>query len=405
MYVSHLESAIDGTKFLAGSLQTTHNNKPIWVRYDLVTVGKKASKAKLRERDSSLWRYRELLPLPESARVISLGEIITPLLKADSLGKEMGLQNLWIKDESRLPTGSFKSRGMAIAMSMAKHLGVKKIALPTAGNAGAAAAAYARAANIEAYVFMPDDTPIVNQAETHLFGAKVFLVNGLITECGKIVREGSEKFGWFNLSTLNEPYRIEGKKTMGLELAEQFDWKLPDVIIYPTGGGTGLIGMWKGFKELRELGWLESDKLPRMVAVQSDGCCPIVRAFEQGERFAEPFQNAHTVASGLRVPSAVGDFMILDSIKESGGMAVAVDENKILDWMKFAHQQTGLSICPEAAACVGALKQLANENWIRPAESIVIFNTASGTKYLNSLNIQLQRIDIKKGVDWNLIES
>ncbi|MGH8016296.1 MAG: threonine synthase, partial [Candidatus Zixiibacteriota bacterium] len=245
--------------------------------------------------------------------------------------------------------------------------------------------------------------PPINQIESKLYGAKSFLINGLITDCGRIVREGSEKFGWFNLSTLREPYRIEGKKTMGLELAEQFDWKLPDVILYPTGGGTGLIGMWKGFNELKELGWLESAKLPRMIAVQSSGCCPIVRAFERDKRFAEAFPNAQTVASGLRVPSALGDFMILDAIRESGGTAVAVDEAGILDWMKLAARETGLSICPEAAACVGALEELVRQRRIDSGESVVIFNTASALKYLDKVEFLLPRINIHKEVDWPTI--
>src|SRR5207237_180170 len=254
------------------------------------------------------------LPWPFGAAAGTLGEGMTPLLPCPRLGRDLGLSRLFVKDESQLPTGSFKSRGMTTAVSMARHLGLARLAIPTAGNAGGALAAYAARAAMELFVFMPEDTPIINQLEAHLCGARVFLVNGLITDCGRIVREGVDAMGWFDMSTLKEPYRLEGKKTMGLELAEQFGWRLPDVILYPTGGGTGLIGMWKAFQELLELGWLTSSKLPRLVSCQSDGCAPIVRAFEQGKRLAEPFANAHTIASGLRVPAAVGDFMMLDAI-------------------------------------------------------------------------------------------
>ena len=400
MFVTHLEGAIDGAKLLVDTIQTTHNDKPIWVRYDLNSVARAISKDSLKTRPANLWRYREFLPVPRETMCVTLGEIMTPLLYTEELGIEFGVKNLWIKDESRLPTGSFKSRGMAIAITMAKHFGVNRIALPTAGNAGAAAAAYAAQAGIETFVFMPDDTPRVNQIETKLYGAKTFLVNGLINDCGKIVREATTHLNCFDLSTLREPYRIEGKKTMGLELAEQMNWKLPDVILYPTGGGTGLIGMWKGFKELKEIGWLESDKMPRMVAVQSDGCCPIVKAFLEGKRFAEPFANAHTIASGIRVPSAIGDFMILDAVRESGGTAVAVEENRVIEWMTLAIEKTGISICPETAACVGALEKLIKEKWIGSDESVVIFNTASAIKYFESVDIQLPRIDINQEINW-----
>jgi threonine synthase len=272
-------------------------------------------------RPSDLWRYRELLPYADAANIVSLGESAPPILPAARLGAELGLANLQIKDESRLPTGSFKARGMAMAITMANEFGIKRVACPTAGNAGGAMAAYASRAGMESFVFMPDDTPLINMKETHLAGARVFRVNGLINDCGRLVGEGREPMGWFDLSTLKEPYRIEGKKTMGLELAEQLGWELPDVILYPTGGGTGLIGMWKAFAELEAIGWLPSGKRPRMIACQSEGCAPIVRAFEAGEKHAPPFENAHTVASGLRVPVAVGDFMILAAVRESAGCA------------------------------------------------------------------------------------
>lgn len=404
MFVTHLESALDGTAFPANTLQSTHRDKPLWVKYDLVAITKTISKETLSKRKSGLWRYKEFLPMPNKTEIVSLGETVTPLISAEKLARHFGATNLFIKDESRLPTGSFKSRGMALAITMARHFGIKKIAIPTAGNAGAAAAAYATAAGIESFVFMPDDTPRVNQIEAQLYGAKAYLVNGLITECGRIVREGKEKLGWFDLSTLKEPYRIEGKKTMGLELAEQLDWKLPDVILYPTGGGTGLIGMWKAFNELKEMGWLESATMPRMVAVQSEGCCPIVRAFESGQRFAEPFPNAMTVASGLRVPSALGDFMVLDAVKESQGKAVAVSESKIINRMKLATALTGLSICPEAAACVGAFEKLVKEDWIKKSDTVVIFNTASGLKYLEKDETVLPKIKVREPINWNEIK-
>jgi len=374
MFVTEFESALDGTKFPAEELQTTHKDRPLWVRYDLEKVAAEITKQDLLGRPANMWRWRELLPVPKNAKIITLNERTTRLIKTESLGQQTGFKNIWIKDESTLPTGSFKSRGMSMAITMAAHFGVKRIALPTAGNAGGAAAAYARQADIKCLVFMPEDTPAANQYETLSYGASAFLVNGLIDDCGKMAGLAKEKLNCFDLSTLKEPYRIEGKKTMGLELALQFDWKLPDVILYPTGGGTGLIGMWKAFKELKELGWLESEIMPRMVAVQSDGCCPIVNAFKSGERFAKPFQNARTTAWGIRVPAAIGDFMILDALKESHGTAVAVDEKMIDDWTVMSSEKTGLSICPETAACVGALVQLKNQNWIQPDDRVLIFS-------------------------------
>jgi threonine synthase len=402
-FVTHLESALDGTSLPADRPQTLHKDRPLWVRYDLSAVGGALTKEQLASRPPTMWRYRELLPPADGAYIVSLGEGMTPLVPCPRLGERFGLRNLWVKDESQLPTGSFKSRGLAMAISMCRQFGIRRVAIPTAGNAGGAMAAYAARAAIEAYVFMPDDTPAINQYECALAGAKTFLVNGLITDCGKIVREGKEPLGWFDLSTLKEPYRIEGKKTMGLELAEQFGWELPDVIVYPTGGGTGLIGMAKAFDELAQLGWLAGDRRPRMVAVQSDGCCPIVRAFDAGERFAQPFPNAATIASGLRVPSAVGDFMILDAIRASHGRAVAVEEARLREWMRLACGLEGLSICPEAAACVSAVEKLAAEKWIEPHERVVIFNTGAAQKYPEAMAVELPRLDKNKPVDWEAI--
>jgi threonine synthase len=316
----------------------------------------------------------------------------------------LGLAELFIKDESQLPTGSFKSRGMTVAISMAKWLGVKRVALPTAGNAGGAAAAYAARAGIECFVFMPHDTPLVNQFEARLYGAKAFRVNGLINDCGQIVRAGTERMGWFDLSTLKEPYRLEGKKTLGLEIAEQMDGLLPDVIFYPTGGGTGLIGMWKAFQELAALGWLRQPKFPRLIACQSEGCAPIVRAFERGERFAELFPNARTVASGLRVPVAVGDFMMLDAIRASGGQAVAGREERIAEWMQRASAAEGISICPETAVCLDVLEQLIRRGQVLPEQRIVVFNTGAATKYLEAMPGELPTLD-KDRIDWSAIAS
>ncbi len=399
-YVSHLEGAIDVARLDPDVLHTLHQDRPIWVRYDLAAIGRELTKERLLSRPETMWRYRELLPYYDESDVVSLGERMTPLLPAPRLGAKLGTGNLWIKDESLLPTGSFKSRGLAMAITMAKRLGVKRVALPTAGNAGGAAAAYAARAGMECFVFMPEDTPAINQYECALAGAKTFLVNGLINDCGRIVREWKERMCWFDLSTLKEPYRIEGKKTMWLDLAEQCGWELPDVILYPTGGGTGLIGMWKAFAELAELGWLRSAKMPRMVSVQSSGCAPIVTAFEKGERFAEVFPNAHSIASGIRVPAAVGDFMILDAVRQSGGTAIAVDESRIQEWMRLAVAAEGIPLCPESAACVGALEHLRESNWIKPTDRVVLFNTGAAQKYLEAIRTELPRLDKSQPVAW-----
>ncbi|MFO0809782.1 MAG: threonine synthase [Gemmataceae bacterium] len=392
MFVTHLDSAIDGTRFQPGQLLGTHRDRPLWVRYNLAAIRDRVSPDTLRDRAPSLWRYRELLPLPLDVEPVTLGEGMTPLLPCPRLGHEFGV-NLLVKDESQLPTGSFKSRGMAVAVSMAKHLGATRLALPTAGNAGGAAAAYGARAGLEVYVFMPADTPVVNRLEPPLFGAKAYLVNGLINDCGKIVGRGKATMGWFDLSTLKEPYRLEGKKTMGLELAEQMGWTLPDVILYPTGGGTGLIGMWKAFAELRELGWLKSDKLPRLVSCQSDGCAPIVTAFDKGERFAEPFPNAHTVASGLRVPAAIGDFMMLDAIRESRGLALCGREDRVAEWTRRTSTAEGISFCPETAVCFDVLSQLRDRNWVKANESVVVFNTAAAQKYIEVIDAPLPHFE------------
>lgn len=380
-YVTHLEGAIDGARLPAGTLQTLHEGRPILVRYDLERVARVVDRDALVHRAPTMWRYRELLPVEDDANIVSLGEGMTPMLDAPRLGAALGLERLIVKDEGQLPTGSFKSRGQSACISMAKELGCTAVVVPTAGNAGGAMAAYAARAGMEAHVFMPRDTPEVNRREAILCGATVHLVDGLIDDCGRLAREQADANGWFDVSTLKEPYRLEGKKTMGFEIAEQLGWRLPDVIVYPTGGGTGLVGMWKAFDELEALGWLEDTKRPRLVAVQSDGCAPMVRAFEAGERFATRFEGAATVASGLRVPAAVGDFLILDAVRESAGTAVAVDEGRILDWMRQVASLEGITLGPEPAACVGAAEQLARAGWIRPDESVVLLGCGTALKY------------------------
>jgi threonine synthase len=399
-FVAYLESAIDGSQFAPGQVYTVHKDRPLWLRYDLPQVRSAIGPDTFRRREPSLWRYRELLPLPFEAEPVTLGEGMTPLLPCPRLGHGLGLERLSIKDESQLPTGSFKSRGMTVAVSMARHLGLKRLAIPTAGNAGGAMAAYAARAGMGAFVFMPQDTPVINQMEAYLAGAHVFLANGLITDCGRIVREGTGVMGWFDMSTLKEPYRLEGKKTMGLEIAEQTGYRLPDVILYPTGGGTGLIGMWKAFQELRELGWLSTERLPRLICCQSDGCAPIVRAFEAGKRFAEPFPNAHTIASGLRVPSAVGDFMMLDAIRASGGTAVAGREDRIVHWMREAYRLEGIPVCPETAVCLDCLEKLVQNGAIRPEDEVVVFNTGAAQKYPETVKLDLPQLDKNMPIDY-----
>jgi threonine synthase len=399
-YVTHLESALDGTRLPYDTVQTTHRDRPLWVRYDIAAVGRAVDPEKLRQRPPTLWRYRELLPVLQPDEIVTLGEGMTPLLPAPRLGGFLGLDDFWIKDESQLPTGSFKSRGLAVAVTMARHLGIERLAIPTAGNAGGAMAAYAARAGLEAFVFMPRDTPVVNQLECVLAGAHVFLVEGLINDCAAVVQNGIGPMGWFDCSTLKEPYRIEGKKTMGLELAEQFEWMLPDVILYPTGGGTGLIGMWKAFQELQTLGWLRSSRLPRMVSVQSDGCAPIPRAFDAGERFARPWENASTCASGLRVPAAIGDFMILDAVRESGGWAIAVPESEIMGAVHRAVSTEGIPLCPEAAACLLAAEMLVRDGRISSGDRVVLFNTGAATKYIETVRLDLPTIPDPQSIDY-----
>ena len=387
MNVTHLECAACGLRHEARGL---HNlcaecGKPLLVRYDLKRAAASLTKESLKGRSPDLWRYREVLPVESDENVVTLGEGYTPLVHASRLGAQLGLTGLYIKDEGQNPTQSFKARGMAAAVSMAKELGAHKLAVPSAGNAAGALAAYAARAGLEAHIFMPRDTPKANVIECEQTGAQVTLMDGLITDCGAEVARRKDAEGWFDVSTLKEPYRIEGKKTMGYELAEQFDWELPDVIIYPTGGGTGLIGMWKAFEEMEQMGWIGS-KRPRMVTVQAAGCAPIVLAFEDGKRFADEFPNAHTTASGLRVPRAIGDFLILDALRASGGIAIAVTDEELIDATKEIGAAEGIFCAPEGAACLPALKKLQSGGAVKAGERVVLFNTGSGVKYVESFS-------------------
>jgi threonine synthase len=352
----------------------------------LEKAGETLTKESLKNRQTNLWRYAEVLPVENESNVVSFGEGYTPLLKAERIAETLPIRlNLFIKDESVNPTQSFKARGMSAAVSMAKELGVTKVAAPSAGNAAGALAAYASRAGMETFLFMPRDTPKANIVECEQTGANVTLIDGLITDCGKIVAERKDAEGWFDVSTLKEPYRAEGKKTMGYELAEQFDWNLPDVILYPTGGGTGLIGMWKAFDEMEQMGWIDS-KRPRMVTVQSIGCAPIVKAFHEGETFAAEFPNAATVASGLRVPKAIGDFLILDALHKSGGTAIAVTDEELIAAVKEIGAAEGLFCAPEGAACLPALRKMIEQNSVKENERVVIFNTGAGVKYLEAFS-------------------
>lgn len=354
--------------------------KPLFARYDLEATRNALTREMLAARDSNLWRYRELLPVRDPASILTLGEGFTPLVHAKRLGEELDFEKLYIKDEGLNPTCSFKARGLGVAVSRAHELGVREVSIPSAGNAAGAMSAYAALAAMKAYVFMPKDVPEAFIAECRSFGAEVTLIDGTVVECGKAASQELKKHDRFDLSTLKEPYRIEGKKTMGYELAEQFNWTLPDVIIYPTGGGTGLIGMWKAFAEMEKLGWIGPER-PRMVTVQSDGCAPMVKAFHDGREFAEPWPCAKTLADGLRVPSAVGDFLILRALRESNGTAVAVPDEEMLEGSNAIGRTQGISACPEGGATLAAFKRLQTEGWIHDDESVVLFNTATAHKY------------------------
>ena len=389
MFLSHLECTACGLRHEWHHPQNlcTACHKPLFAIYDLNTARHAFKREALATREKSLWRYREVLPVPGGVEPVSLGEGGTPLLRAQKFADEI---DLWIKDESLNPTQSFKARGMAVAVTMVKYLGAAKLAVPSAGNAGGALAAYAARAGLEAHIFMPLYTPRANIIECRELGAQVTLIDGLITDCGAEIGRRKANEGWFDMSTLKEPYRVEGKKTLGYELAEQLDWQLPDVVFYPTGGGTGLIGMWKAFDEMETLGWI-GKKRPRMFAVQATGCAPIVRAFQAGEKAAAEFPDAHTIASGLRVPKAIGDFLILKILRESNGGAIAVDDEEMIRVARDVGASEGLFVCPEGAACFAALKSLRHSGKIASGERVVIFNTGSGIKYLDCYEAEGKR--------------
>jgi len=400
-YVTHLECSKCGERHEADQIQTVCRkcSKPLFARYDLEKVREAMTKRELVGRVSSMWRYFELMPVRERRNIVSLGEGWTPLTEASRLGGVVGVEDLWIKDEGIIPTGSFKARGLSAAISKAKELGIRRVAMPSAGNAAGAMAAYGARAGMEVYVFMPEDAPKVNAVESEVVGAKVVLVKGLISDAGKLVREGNKEMGWFNVATLGEPYRVEGKKTMGLEVAEQLDWDLPDVIIYPTGGGTGIIGMWKVFDELEEMGWIGSER-PRMISVQAEGCSPIPKAYEEGKEESEFFQNASTIATGLRVPKALGDFLILRAVRESEGTALAVTDEEIMADVGLMARNEGLFPCPEGAATLSALRHMIADGEVDRDERVVLFNTGSGLKYTDLFEVRAPVADPSKPFDY-----
>jgi threonine synthase len=389
--VSQLACSVCGRQYEAGKIHTLCEcGGPLLVRYDLERVRATWKRESLASAPVSMWRYAPLLPVRDSKHIVSLGEGMTPLLKTARLGASLGANDLWVKDEGVNPTGSFKARGLSCAISMCVELGLRKVAIASAGNAGSALAAYAAAAGIEAHVFMPRDVPLSNYTECRAYGAHVTLIDGLISDCARIIAERKEAEGWFDISTLKEPYRIEGKKTMGYEVAEQFNWTLPDAIFYPTGGGVGLIGMWKAFDELEALGWISSQR-PKMIAVQASGCQPVVRAFESGESKSTFWENAHTVAAGLRVPKPLGDALSLAAIRASGGTAIAVSDEELLDSSVELATATGIFPAPEGGACVAALKKLLANGFLKPDQRIVLYNTGTGLKYLEAFSTRFPR--------------
>jgi threonine synthase len=389
--ITHLECSVCGKRREAAKI---HNlcecGGPLLVLYDLEKTKATWSRESIAKGPANMWRYAAVLPVRDPANIVSLGEGMTPLIRTARLGQRIGAHDLWVKDEGINPTGSFKARGLACAVSMCVELGIQKVAIPSAGNAASAMAAYAAAAGIEAHIFMPRDVPQANYIECKAFGAHVTLVDGLISDCGRMVAERKDAEGWFDVSTLKEPYRIEGKKTMGYEVAEQLGWSLPDAIFYPAGGGVGLIGMWKAFGEMEALGWIGS-KRPKMIAVQTEGCQPVVRAFERGEQKSQFWENAHTVAAGLRVPKPLGDVLMLDAIRKSGGTAIAVSDEELLDASLELGADQGIFPAPEGGSCVAALKKLLAAGFLKPEERIVLYNTGAGLKYLEAFATRFPR--------------
>lgn len=403
--LTHLQCSKCGEHYDADQVQTVCKKcgKPLFARYDLERAKETLNKRELVGRVSSMWRYREILPVRRSENVVTLGEGWTPLTPTHRLGESLGLKSLLVKDEGIIPTGSFKARGLSAAISKAKELGVKRVALPSAGNAAGAIAAYGARAGLEVYVFMPEDAPKVNAVESDVVGSKVVFVKGLISDAGKLVKDGAQKMGWFSVATLGEPYRVEGKKTMGLEVAEQLDWKLPDVIIYPTGGGTGIIGMWKVFDELEQMGWIGRER-PRMVSVQAEGCSPIVKAYMEGKEESQFFEGANTVAAGLRVPKALGDFLILKAVKESQGTAIAVSDEELMADVRLISRLEGIFACPEGAATISALRKMVEAGEVDRSESVVLFNTGSGLKYTDLFDVKAPVADPKKPFNYNSLK-
>ena len=387
---THLECSLCGQRFEAGTvLNLCTCGGPLLVRYDLTRIRHRWRRRDVSQGPSTMWRYAPVLP-PANEFIVSLGEGWTPLLRTRRLGARLGADNLWVKDEGLNPTGSFKARGLACAISMCVELGIRKVAIPSAGNAAGALAAYAAAAGIEAYIFLPRDVPESNFLESSAYGAHVTLVDGLISDCARIVAECAPAEGWYDVSTLKEPYRIEGKKTMGLEVAEQMDWELPDAIFYPTGGGVGMIGMWKAFEEMAQLGWIGARR-PKMIAVQAEGCQPVVRALEENEPRSRFWEDARTIASGLRVPKPLGDFLVLDAVRKSGGTAVAVSDAEMLDAGARLAAEEGIFAAPEGAACVAALEKLLASGFLKPADRIVLYNTGTGLKYAEAYGTRFPR--------------
>lgn len=390
-YLSHLYCPKNGERYDADQpQQLSRAGAPLLAAYDLDRLRHDASRADFAGRDASLWRYHELLPVRDPQHVVTLGEGFTPLLPTPRIGQVLGLNDLWLKDEGIIPSGSFKARGAAVGISRARELGVTRLAMPTNGNAGAAWSLYAARAGLQATVVMPVDAPLITRNETALSGARLYLVDGLISDAGKQVAQAVAERGWYDASTLKEPYRIEGKKTMGLELAEQFGWQLPDVILYPTGGGVGLIGLHKAFRELRELSWIDPARpLPRLVAVQASGCAPIVRAWEQRASASEFWDNAHTVAFGINVPKALGDFLVLEALYETDGCAIAVEDDELLAAQRQVAELEGAFVCPEGAALYAAARRLRDSGWLKAHERVVILNTGAGIKYPDTVKVEV----------------
>jgi threonine synthase len=394
--LSHLECSRTGERYEADVVQgVSAAGVPLLARYDLARVAETVTKEEIATRPPSLWRYHEVLPVRDPANVVTMGEGMTPLLPLKSYGDAIGVPKLMLKDEGIIPTGTFKARGAAVGVSRAAELGVKGVAMPTNGNAGAAWAGYAARAGMRSLIAMPVDAPAITRAECAVAGAELYLVDGLIGDAGKLINTAvTARGGYQEVSTLKEPYRLEGKKTMGYEIAEQLGWRLPDVILYPAGGGVGLIGIHKAILEMRELGWIDGDKLPKLVAVQAEGCAPIVRAFESGADVSEPFPNAHTVAFGITVPKALGDFLVLDAVRSTGGTAIAVSDDQLLTEQRLMAGEEGIFICPEGAACLAAARQLRESNWLSGDDEVVILNTGMGLKYPETVSVDVPTLSI-----------